>query len=189
MKIIKQKISGRLEVLPDQVVVWLAADAAAAKATVSPTPEIYLSYALVTMGPEEHVFPSFLLDDWGNEIKSLELYHWIREYGEQFPRAELFGYGLNGESRQHFLRELELYAPYPCYAFAATNGPLADARVVTDLCMTDLLASFPQQIAAPQEIAYPLRGAAVRWWSVPPGTQQLDFLETVERSKSNGWAE
>jgi hypothetical protein len=182
VNVIKQKITGRLEILANKVIVWWAGDAAADKGIATPAPGLYLSFALVTRGPEEHILPSFLLDDWGNEIKSLKLYRWIREYGEQFPRAELFGYGLDGESRQHFLRELELYAAYPCYAFAASNGPSAEARAVTDLLITGPAAVAPQQIPAPEEIEYPLRGAAVRWWSVPPDTQQWDFLGMVGHS-------
>jgi len=195
VKIIKQKISGRLEVLPDRVVVWWAngasardasssdassTNASSTNAAANPAPNIYLSFALVTLGPEEHVLPSFLLDDWGTEIKSLKLYRWIREYGEQFPRAELFGYGVNGESHQHFLRELELQSPYPCYAFEATDVPLVEAKIVTDLYIPDLTASAARPIAMPPEIEYPLRGAAVRWWTVPTDIHSLALLERAE---------
>lgn len=173
--IIKQKIPGRLEKWQDRVTVWLsAADAP----DVQPT--VYLSFAFVTMGREEHVLPTFLLDDWGNEVKSLKLYSWVREFGEQFPRAELFCYGLDGESRQHFLREFELYVPYPCYAFPAKDTPVVEARRVTDFLMVDSTEKLPRLTAAPQSASFPLRYAAVRWWSVPAGWQQLDFLVTAK---------
>lgn len=176
--IIKQKILGHLQKWQDRVVVWLSASAAE-----DAQPSIYLSYAFVTMGREEHVLPSFLLDDWGNEVKSLKLYYWVREFGEQFPRAELFCYGLDGESRQHFLREFELYVPYPCYAFSSKQTPLAEARRVTDFVVVNSEERFPRQIAGmdlQDEIKFPLRRAAGRWWSVPAAQEQLDFLATAK---------
>jgi hypothetical protein len=48
--------------------------------------------------------------------------------------------------------------------------------------ITNPAAVMPQQIPTPEEVEYPLRGAAVRWWSVPPDTRQRDFLEIVGRS-------
>jgi hypothetical protein len=185
VKIIRQKILGRLEVLEEQGtgVIWWPADAKPEN-HVRFEPAIFLSFAFVILGLEEHVLPSLVLDDWGNEIKSLELYRWIREFGERFPRAELFGYGLDGEQRQHFLRDLELQAPFPCYAFATEDSPLAEALAVTDLLMTDPAESLLQQVDAPDEAEYPLCSAAVRWWSVPPGMRVLDLSERVKNAKS-----
>lgn len=176
--IIKQKTPGRLEKWQDRVVAWLSA-----AAVPDAQSHIYLSYAFVTMGREEHVLPSFLLDDWGNEVKTLKLYHWVLEFGEQFPRAELFCYGLDGESRQHFLREFELFIPYPCYAFSSKHMPLAEARRVTDFLVVDPEERFPRQMDRadlPDEIESPLRRAAGRWWSVPAEQKQLDFLATAK---------
>ncbi len=34
---------------------------------------LYLRFAFVTLGREEHIFPAFILDDWGKEIRGLKL--------------------------------------------------------------------------------------------------------------------
>jgi hypothetical protein len=180
MAIIKQKVPGQLERVQDKAVVWWPATAE------DPEPVVYLSFAFLTLGLEEQVLPALVLDDWGNEIKALDLYRWIREFGDQFPRAELFGYGLNGEQRQHFLRELDLHTPYPCYVFASANSQLVEAAAVTDFLIDDPAADRVQRIDAPVEVDYPLRGAAVRWWSVPPGTSATNVLEKDRNAQSNG---
>ena len=69
---------------------------------------IYLRYAVILRGTEEEFFPTSLLDDWGNEVKGLGIYSWIRDYGERFPRAELFGVNNAGMPDQCFVRELEI---------------------------------------------------------------------------------
>ncbi|MFZ0546002.1 MAG: hypothetical protein WAM60_11220, partial [Candidatus Promineifilaceae bacterium] len=69
MKAFRQKINGLI--LGDKAgLVW----------DVSADP-IYLRFAFVTLGKEDHVFPAFVLDDWGNEIKGVGLYEWIQENG------------------------------------------------------------------------------------------------------------
>jgi hypothetical protein len=182
MKIIKQKVPGQIERLQDKTVLWWLAVAENSEPVVS------LSFAFPTLGPEEHVLPAVVLDDWGNEIKSLALYRWIRELGDRFPRAELFGYGVNGEQRQHFLRELDLHAPVSCYVFAAADSPLTSATAVTDFLIADPAVNQVQQVDVPEEVNYPLRGAAVRWWSVPPGASLMDVLERHRDAQSNGEA-
>jgi hypothetical protein len=158
----------------DKTVVWWLPPAVAAEDAAT----LNLSFAFITLGAEEHLLPALVLDDWGSEIKSLALYRWIRDYGEQFPRAELFGCGLDGRERQHFLRDLELALPHPCYAFARADSPISEAKGVSDILVVDALESSPRPIAPPAEIEYPLRGAAVRWWSVPSAMQAREFLRS-----------
>ncbi len=79
---------------------------------------IYLAYALVTLGREEHVFPCSVMDDWGKEMTGLQAYEWMRENGNHFPRADILAVGLAGDERQHFLREFDLYVRYPVYALS-----------------------------------------------------------------------
>jgi hypothetical protein len=189
VKVIKQRVPGRLETSQDGTVIWWPAKVQAVATAATLEPAVYLSFAFVTRGPEEHILPALVLDDWGNEMSSLELYRWINEFGEQFPRAELFGYGLSGEQRQHFLRELELYVPYPCYAFATPDSSLAEATAVSNFLIADWTTSLVQPVEAPEEIEYPLRGAAVRWWSVPAGVPVADLQERIEKAITNGEAD
>lgn len=45
---------------------------------------LVLRFALVLMGTEAHLFPSFLIDDWGGEVRGLALYDWVREMAITF---------------------------------------------------------------------------------------------------------
>ena len=71
-----------------------AQDGRLALLLTNPKPEeesdasLILRFAFVTVGPEEHLFPSFLIDDWGGEVRSLALYGWVHENGNQFPRQK-----------------------------------------------------------------------------------------------------
>ena len=75
---------------------------------------LFLRFAYVLMGTEAPLFPSFLIDDWGGEIKGVSLYSWVKENGILFPRAEIFGFDRQGNQVQYFLRELELFARLLC---------------------------------------------------------------------------
>lgn len=134
---------------------------------------VYMRYALVTRGPGDHIFPAFLLDDWGREIAGPKLYRWIRENGEQFPRAEIFGFEADGRETQAFLRELELYAKLPCYAYDDETRPVTAGYLLSAILLPDPTTSTITAIKRPQEIKYPLRAARVTWWQVPPGTTKV----------------
>ena len=132
---------------------------------------IYLRFAFITLGVEEHIFPAFLLDDWGNEIKSLELYNWVDEFAPQFPRAELFGFDEAGQETQLFLRELELYSKRPCYAYPAANTAIGDGLLIEAILLPDATVTEPVKIKRPSWVLPPLRRARVQWWQVPPTIQ------------------
>lgn len=145
---------------------------------------IILRYAFVTRGPGggDHIFPAFILDDWGREIRSLKLYRWVRENGEQFPRGEIFGFEQDGRETQCFLRELELYARLPCYAYrveeqAVTMGLLLDTVLLPDSAVVE-----PQQIARPPDLRRPLRYARVTWWRIPANGATLDLSKMDSRA-------
>lgn len=148
---------------------------------LGPDPEsdnqITLRYAFVTRGPGggDHIFPAFILDDWGREIHSLKLYQWVRENGEQFPRGEIFGFERDGRETQCFLRELELYARLPCYAFLNNEKSVSDGHLVDAILLPDASVSEPQKIAKPSEIKRPLRSARVTWWQIPTDSTALDL--------------
>lgn len=170
MRIIKEPVPGILVV--DQELVALRLD------STDPVRLVYLSYALVTRGPEHQILPSVLLDDWGMEIGRLDLYRWIEENGQMFPRAEVFGTDPFGVKTQYFLRDLELSAKYPLYAFAERNAASASAARVNAILIPDDLTDEPQRITRPSDIKPPLRKADVEWWRVGLRQDTLDFLRS-----------
>ena len=111
-------------------------------------PVIYLRFAFIIQGIEEHIFPAFLLDDWGSEIKSLALYDWVDEFAPQFPRAELFGFDQSGQETQLFLRELEQYSKWPCYAYPAADTAVAQSRLIEAILLPDAVRSLQRVTVA-----------------------------------------
>jgi hypothetical protein len=127
---------------------------------------IFLAYALVTQGPELQILPSVLLDDWGNEIKGLSIYQWIHENGLHFPRAEVFGFNPTGAPTQYFLRDLELFAKYPVYAFTAQDAPDSSGVPVGVILIPTEGNDSGQSIEPPEEISALLRRGHVDWQRV-----------------------
>jgi hypothetical protein len=136
---------------------------------------VYLRYALVTRGPGDHIFPAFILDDWGKEIRSLKLYRWVREEGDRFPRAEIFGFEQDGRETQAFLREMELYARLPCYAAGTADQPVDETHLLSIVLLPDPAVHTPVRIKRPADLKGPLSIARVTWWRIPAGTADLDL--------------
>jgi hypothetical protein len=138
---------------------------------------LYLRYAVVVRGPEDHVLPAVLLDDWGKEISGLKIYGFLREQGDQFPRAEIFGFDLDGSETQLFVRSLELVSRLPCYAYTDVNAPLAEGVRLAAILLPDADTSVAVKIQKAGETGMkrPLRSAQVQWWRVPPTTTSFDF--------------
>ena len=132
---------------------------------------VILRFAFVVRGPGigDHVFPAFILDDWGREIRSLKLYRWVRENGDRFPRAEIFGFERDGRETQCFLRELELYARLPCYVYDNMESHIPNGRQVNAVFLPDDSVKDAKLIAKPRpkEVEQPLRRAMVTWWRIP----------------------
>lgn len=174
MKAVKQRVQGQLLAMNGRYALLLH--------DTHPEPEapqlVYLRFAFVTVGVEEHFFPAFLLDDWGNEIKSLELYNWVDEFAVQFPRAELFGFDESGQETQLFLRELEPYGLLPCYAYPAADTAVSDGVLVEAIMLPDEGVTEPVKIKRPSEVKRPLRRARVQWWRVAPKTQSTEGILT-----------
>ena len=145
---------------------------------------ITLRYAFVTRGPGggDHIFPSFVLDDWGREIRSLKLYRWVHENGEQFPRGEIFGFEQDGRETQCFLRELEIYARLPCYAYRAQEQAVTEGHLLAAVLLPDSAAAEPQQIARPPDLRWPLRAARVTWWRIPANGAEIDLSQLDARA-------
>jgi hypothetical protein len=147
-----------------------------ATATAETADSLYLGYAFVTQGPEEHILPAFVLDDWGHEIKSLQLYEWVAEHGDQFPRAEIFGFEPNGLATQCFLRQIELDSLLPCYAYRRQDTPLVEGLWLQAILLPDESVSAPQKTKRPPELKRPLSAAKVSWWRVNPAASQLGLM-------------
>lgn len=157
MAAIRQQINGKIIFIEDQAVLWLD----------DQSNPVYLRYALIVRESEMEIFPESLLDDWGHEIKSLDLYEWIQENGYQFPRAEIFCFDRMGKRRQFFLRELDLMAPYPCYAFESSQTPITKGVPVKAILIPNRQINQPKPVNPPPEIEGPMRNALVSWWHVP----------------------
>lgn len=172
MKAIAQHIHGSVLMQNEETAVLLHDPAPTEATAVSH----YLRFAFIIRGPEQHVFPALGLDDWGREMRGLALYRWVREHGEQFPRAEVFGFDPDGSKTQFFLRALELYAKLPCYVYPAADTPLPDGRLVNAILLPTPDVTEPVRLrSGPKAVERPLRSAHVSWWQVPPHTDQFDF--------------
>lgn len=178
MKIIKDPTAGTL--LADGDLIALRLGAADSDSLV------YLSYALVTQGPGHQILPSVLLDDWGREIRHLELYRWIEENGQRFPRAEVFGIDPAGAQVQYFLRDLELLARYPLYAYTEKNAAPNSAVVIRAILLPDDAVDEPQRARPPDDLKSPLRKTSTEWWRVNPRQTDLSFLRRLAGSDVMG---
>ncbi len=143
---------------------------------------ISLRFAFVTRGPGggDHIFPSFILDDWGREIRSLKLYSWVRENGQRFPRAEIFGFESDGRETQCFLRELEHYARLPCYAYETAERPINDGVLLNAVLLPDYSLKKPR-IKKPAGLQRPLSAARVNWWQIPTDFSALELSQLDAR--------
>jgi len=147
---------------------WLRQGRAAVLLDESEGTPVWLRYALVTLGVEEHILPAFLLDDWGKERRGPDLYAWIREHGMHFPRAEVFGLNLDGVEEQLFLRELELYVNLPAYAVLDPRAPVSAGVPVEAVCLARTGAI--RSIQPPARIRPPLCHIRAAWWQGDAGS-------------------
>jgi hypothetical protein len=157
MGAIKQRVLAKLMKSGDRVILLMD----------EKTDPVYLAYALVERETDVEIFPESLLDDWGHEISSLNLYDWIQENGLQFPRAEVFGSDKTGIRKQCFLRELDLVIRYPCYVYNSKSAPLNEGRRLEAILIPDQKLIEPKRIKPPDVIPKPMLNADVSWWRVP----------------------
>ncbi len=141
---------------------------------------LFLRYALIARGSQEHILPALLLDDWGHEKRTLALYQWIFEEGQRFPRAELFGYDMLGEEAQLFLRAIEVYDKLPVYVYPAKHSLIPSGRLLEHFFLSDKVwEGRPLQVDAPDGISFPLRRAKATWWRVNPAMlADYSFVKT-----------
>ena len=176
VKAVGQRVSGRLlwenEARPDGRLALLLVHH---KPGPDDTDLLYLRFAFVIMGTEAHLFPSFLIDDWGREVRGQALYTWVKENGNHFPRAEIFGFDQPGNSVQYFVRELELYAKLPAYVYPDRSIAVTEGKLLSAILLPDESVTVPEKIKRPSHLKRPLASARVTWWQVPPDITQFDF--------------
>lgn len=140
----------------------------------------FLRFALVLLGTERPILPSFVLDDWGREKRKLSFYRWIYREGDRFPRSEIFGYYLNRENRweegQFFVRDLELSARWPVFVAPADDAPPSAGVRLHGMGREEAGVSAPEKVEMPADIPFPLQRGAVSWWRLPPGIQTSSFI-------------
>ena len=94
---------------------------------------LWLRFGFVFLGTEKPLIPSFVMDDRGNELKTLRLMEWVYEKGDLYPRAEIFGYELNRADEwietQVFLREIELSMRFYTWVIDDLKAPPAGLSV------------------------------------------------------------
>jgi hypothetical protein len=175
-KAVTQRVSGRL--------FWeneAKANGRTALLLTNPKPEpdaadlLFLRFAFVIMGTEAPLVPSFLIDDWGGEVRGTAIYRWVHENGNQFPRAELFGFNGAGQSVQFFVRELELYARLPCTVYPDRETALTEGRPVHAVLLPEVGVTEVAKIKRPSQLKRPLSAARVTWWQVPSTLSRFDF--------------
>jgi hypothetical protein len=169
VRVITEAVGGVIIRQDDLAAVWLSAEPEGG-------PQVHLAYPLVTLGPEEHVFPCFILDDWGKERTGLEVYAWIEENGNHYPRAEIFAMGSAGDERQQFLREFDLLARFPVYALPSRKSPITEAVRIRAIVRTDDSVAEPTREKRPTDMTGPLARSRVSWWRAPSSYRGLDFL-------------
>lgn len=140
-------------------------------------PPIWVSFAFVERETEKFILPESILDDWGREISSLALYHWVSENGQQFPRAEIFGIRPNGKHVQRFLREIDLTAKYPCFARKNAKESLESMMLVDLVLIRDEAIYRAKRIDPPAHIPYPFSQIEADWWQIPK--PDIMVLETI----------
>jgi hypothetical protein len=181
MKPIKQRVGGEVLAQGDAYALVLR--------TLQPDAEdsdlVYLRFPFLTRGPGDVIFPAMVVDDWGREMRSLGLYKWVRENGDRFPRSEIFGYEADGRETQVFLREMELLARLPCYAYAAPESAVTQGHLISAVLIEEPGTETAARIKRPPDLSLPLSAARVSWWHIPPGLRDID-LARLENPFSSG---
>lgn len=147
-------------------------------------PGLLLRFALTERGTERAVFPALILDDWGDEIKGRRLYRWFRENADQYPRAEVFGVDLTGAAVQRFVRELEPFYRFHCYAYADADAPLDSGQLVEAVIVPDPARTATAAMKRSAEIDPLLSWSRLTWWAAPPALADQFSFASLPPSRS-----
>jgi hypothetical protein len=161
MKPLTQRVRGQLFTQNNRLALLINQEADA----------LYLRYALVVRGPENPIFPAFVMDDWGQERNTLDIYEWIAKEGQRFPRSDVFGYEMDGSETQYFLRALETFYKFPVFVYPQPELPVPAGMALSRVILPDTdYAGEPQRVPRPNHIPWPLRHANLTWWQANPET-------------------
>jgi hypothetical protein len=144
---------------------------------------LLVRYALVQTGSGKHILPETILDDWGHEIRGLQIYSWVRENGPRFPRAEVFGFEPTGSRTQCFMRELELMSRYPCYIYPDEGYPIAAGVKLDAAIIVEPGSAAPRPIRDLSAVPGLLADGQLKWWTIGhEAVVMLDptFLQHIE---------
>ena len=167
MNVITQRVQGKLLVENGRTALLLHDPEPAVEETAD---LVYLRFAFVVQGVETPIFPAELLDDWGNSVKKWKLYEWVFEHGDEFPRAEIFGFDARGRETQCFLRDLEMEERVYCYAYADKQMPITDGVRLEAVLLPIEGISECVQVKRPLTGKRPFIIAKLSWWQVPSET-------------------
>lgn len=145
-----------------------------------------LRLGLVLQGEEELLLPESLLDDWGHEIRGIELYQWVRENALHFPRAELFGFDRGGRPQQRFIRELDVTVKHPCFIYENSNVAFERGVQVTDILLPRQITERQKQRQTPADVAFPLSQSDVQWWLVEDRLARRPDYDFFDQSDEEG---
>ncbi len=162
-----QLFSGSIHIIDDVAVVVAGSE----------QDDLNLKFALVEYLEGNHLIPDSVLDDWGREIKGAALYSWIQENGLHFPRAEIFGHRPDGRPVQRFLREIDLSARYPCYAYLKLNTDIEDGILIRAIIRPNQTLGQPKLGGIPAPVPGLLSMADIQWWEANP--DQPDQIDRI----------
>ncbi|MCB8943717.1 MAG: hypothetical protein H6658_08170 [Ardenticatenaceae bacterium] len=172
MNVVTQRVQGKLLMENGRSALLLL--------NLDPTDEqtadsLYLRFAFILQGVETPIFPAELLDDWGNPVKKWAMYEWVAEYGDEFPRAEIFGLDGSGRETQCFLRDLETAERVHCYAYPDKRTPIAEGVRVEAVLLPTAGVGERVKTKRPLEGKRPFINAKLIWWQVPPITTHFNL--------------
>lgn len=129
---------------------------------------LWIGYAMVELGTDALLFPEVVVDDWGTEITKSKMFRWIREFGMQFPRSEVFGFTPEGKQSQWFVRELEHAVRFPCFVYPEKESAVSEGIQLRSVIVLDESVEGIEKSKRPKELKRPIPNAGVRWWRANP---------------------
>ncbi len=132
---------------------------------------LWLRFGFVFLGTEKPLIPSFVMDDRGNEFKTLRLMEWVYEKGDIYPRGEVFGYELNYAKEwietQCFVREIELSLRFFTWVVDDLKAPPAGLSVHRLAVFNDGVSEPTRSKERPADWLLPLQRSRATFWHLP----------------------
>lgn len=114
--------------------------------------------------PHDYILPSDVIDDHGNHFSAPDIYPWLDEHGDMFPRSDLLGLTQNGQKVETVVKTLDLVD----LALFAGADPAGDLWLKIDLALE--ARAVPDAYALlPAPFPIPLFDRAVPCYRLAPG--------------------